>query len=64
MIEKLVTAECSECESIFEITYSRELVSEDVPCFCPFCGEKIEDVREEEYEDEDEDDLYDQEAWR
>jgi DNA-directed RNA polymerase subunit RPC12/RpoP len=62
LTEKIVTAECSECESIFELNYSRELVSEDIPCFCPFCGEKIEDVQEEEVEDDD--DLYDDEAWR
>lgn len=63
LVEKIVTAECSECESIFELTYSKELVSGEIPCFCPFCGEKIENVTEEEVEDED-DQLYDDEEWR
>lgn len=53
MINKTVIAECSECESTFEVTYERELVSEELPCFCPFCGEEIEEVTEEEW-DEDE----------
>lgn len=43
MKNKIVSAECLECESSFEVAYVDELVSEDVPCFCPFCGEKIEE---------------------
>ena len=63
MLEKLVTAECSECVSSFEMTYQEELVSKDLPCYCPFCGEKIEDVQEEEYIDQD-DDFDEIEEWR
>jgi len=53
MTEKIVTAECEECESSFEIAYTEELVSDITPAFCPFCGEHIENIQEE-YIDEDE----------
>jgi DNA-directed RNA polymerase subunit RPC12/RpoP len=52
MTDKLVTAECDNCESSFELAYTEELVSDDTPNFCPFCGERIEDIQEE-YIDED-----------
>jgi DNA-directed RNA polymerase subunit RPC12/RpoP len=52
MPEKLVSAECLECESTFEIAYVTELVSDETPNYCPFCGEKIEDLNEEYIEDE------------
>ena len=61
MTDKLVTGECSNCESSFEIAYVEELVSDDVPCFCPFCGEQIDDIQEQ-YIDEDELDE-DDEKW-
>lgn len=66
MNDKTILAECSECESSFEIVYEEELVSEDLPCFCPFCGEKIEEVMEEEYDEDDSDDLIKdwQDEWR
>lgn len=53
MTDKLVTGECENCESSFELAYTEELVSDDIPNFCPFCGERIEDIQEE-YIDEDE----------
>lgn len=58
MTDKLVTGECTNCESSFEIAYVEELVSDETPSFCPFCGEQIEDIQEEYIEDEelDEDD--------
>jgi len=52
MSEKLVSAECIECESTFELTYTVEMVSDETPNFCPFCGEKIEDINEEYIEDD------------
>jgi len=52
-MDKLVTGECENCESSFEIAYNENLVSDDTPSFCPFCGEAIEDIQEE-YIDEDE----------
>lgn len=53
MTEKLVTAECENCDSSFEMAYAEEMVSDGIPNFCPFCGERIEDIQEE-YIDEDE----------
>jgi DNA-directed RNA polymerase subunit RPC12/RpoP len=52
MSEKLVSAECLDCESTFEIAYVEEMVSDPTPNFCPFCGEKIEDISEEYIEDD------------
>lgn len=53
MAEKSLEAECNECESTFYITYIDEMVSEDLPGFCPFCGEQIEDVKEAYIDDDD-----------
>jgi hypothetical protein len=52
MSTKLLTGECGNCESYFELSFMRELVSQD-PEYCPFCGEIIEDSLEE-YIEEDE----------
>lgn len=52
MSEKLVSAECIECESTFELAYTEEMVSDPTPNFCPFCGEKIEEINEEYIEDD------------
>lgn len=60
MNEKLVTGECENCDSTFELNYAEELVSDETPNFCPFCGERIEDIQEE-YIDEDE--LDENEEW-
>jgi DNA-directed RNA polymerase subunit RPC12/RpoP len=62
IIEKVITAECSECESSFELVYEEELVSDDTPSFCPFCGEKIEDIQEEYIDQDDFDDEI--EGWK
>lgn len=53
MKDKLVTADCINCESTFEIAYVEEMVSSETPSFCPFCGERVEDIQEE-YIDPDE----------
>jgi hypothetical protein len=56
-MEKSVTGECSGCESSFEVAYVEELVSQDLPEYCPFCGDVIETVIEQSYiEDEDDED--------
>jgi hypothetical protein len=53
MSEKLITAECEECESTFEVAFEEDFVSEETPSFCPFCGERIEVLSEEYIDDED-----------
>jgi NAD-dependent SIR2 family protein deacetylase len=55
MTEKMVTAECSSCESSFAIEYVEEMVSQDFPEHCPFCGEVIDEITEESYIEDDDD---------
>jgi hypothetical protein len=61
MTEKLITAECENCESSFELAYTEELVSDPIPNYCPFCGDPIDNIQEE-YINEDELDE-DDERW-
>jgi hypothetical protein len=61
MTTKTITAECHNCESSYDIVYMEELVSEQYPEICPFCGEHIEELSEEEYIEDDE--LNDDEKW-
>jgi NAD-dependent SIR2 family protein deacetylase len=58
-MSKLVTAECLNCESSYEVAYVEQLVSSELPEHCPFCGEPIEEITEDYIEDDDldEDDL-------
>ena len=56
MATKTITAECHNCESSYDIIYMEELVSEQYPEICPFCGEHIEEIQEEYIEDENDDD--------
>lgn len=64
MTEKTIIADCENCESTFEVSYSEEFVSADTPNFCPFCGEEIEVQEYEEEEDlDDEEDEDDGEGW-
>jgi hypothetical protein len=56
MTNKQVSGECSNCESSFEVGYVEELVSQEYPEHCPFCGETIDEIQEEYIED-DEDEL-------
>jgi hypothetical protein len=60
MTQKSITADCSNCESTFGVDYVEELVSEQYPEFCPFCGEGIEEINESYIEDEDD---LDDEQW-
>jgi hypothetical protein len=53
MSNKSVIGECLNCESSFGVEYVEELVSQEYPEYCPFCGEVIEDIQEEYIEDED-----------
>lgn len=58
-MSKLITGECLNCESSYEVAYVEQLVSQPLPEHCPFCGEVIEDITEDYIEDDDlnEDDL-------
>ena len=58
-MSKLVTGECLNCESSYEVAYVEQLVSSELPEHCPFCGEVIEEITEDYIEDDDldEDDL-------
>jgi hypothetical protein len=53
MTQKSITGECSSCESTYGVDYIEEIVSEQYPEFCPFCGEHIEEINESYIEDED-----------
>ena len=52
MKSKIMTGECNECESTYMIQFDDVMVSEELPEFCPFCGEQIEEITEELEEDE------------
>ena len=54
MTNKQVSGECLNCESSFEVGYVEELVSQEYPEHCPFCGEVIEELTDDYIEDEDE----------
>ena len=54
MPEKIIIADCLQCESNYEIQYATEITSTELPEFCPFCGEVIES---ENIQDESDDDL-------
>ena len=52
-MSKLITGECLNCESSYEVAYVEQLVSQPLPEHCPFCGEIIEDITEDYIEDDD-----------
>lgn len=56
-IQKSIYGECGECESTFNINYTEMLSSKEYPEYCPFCGEPIEEMSEETF---DEDDMFDE----
>jgi NAD-dependent SIR2 family protein deacetylase len=60
MTDKTVSGECSNCESSYNVEYVEELVSEQYPEHCPFCGETIDELSEGYIED---DDSIDEEEW-
>ena len=57
MTNKIVAGECLECESSYYVEYVEQLVSQEIPEHCPFCGTRIEDVTEESMDDEDDEDM-------
>ena len=62
MTTKTITAECSNCESSYDIQCEEELVSQEYPEICPFCGDPIEDLTESEYI-EDDDSIDEDDEW-
>jgi len=56
MNRKSLSGECLSCESTYSVAYMQEMVSQELPEHCPFCGEQIEELSEDYIED-DEDDL-------
>jgi predicted nucleic acid-binding Zn-ribbon protein len=56
MTNKVLTGECSNCESTYTVEFMEEMVSQELPEHCPFCGEIIEELSEDYIED-DEDNL-------
>ena len=58
---KTITAECSSCESSYDIIYEETLVSEEYPEICPFCGEQIDELTESDYIEDD--DAMDNQEW-
>lgn len=58
MSEKVIIADCIQCESNYELLYATEVTSAELPEFCPFCGEVIEkeNIQDESDEDLDEED--------
>ena len=53
MTNKTVSGECLECESTYIVEYVEQLVSQELPEHCPFCGATIVEISEEYSEDED-----------
>lgn len=56
MTNKSLSGECLSCESTYSVSFMQEMVSQELPEHCPFCGEQIEELSEDYIED-DEDDL-------
>lgn len=53
MKNKTVTGNCNGCDSTYDVEFVEELTSQELPEFCPFCGESIDDLSEEYIEDDD-----------
>jgi len=55
MTNKSLSGDCLSCESTYTVTYMEEMVSQELPEHCPFCGEQIEELSEYYIEDDDDD---------
>ena len=60
MTQKQLSADCANCESTYSIAFMEEMVSQDLPEHCPFCGEVIDELSEEYIEEDNE---MDNEGW-
>ena len=56
MTNKSLSGDCQNCESTYTVEFMEEMVSQELPEHCPFCGEIIEELSEDYIED-DEDNL-------
>ena len=61
MSNKIVSGDCENCESTFVIDYVEEMVSQELPEHCPFCGEVVDKSNIKDDYIEDDDDLDDDE---
>lgn len=52
MTNKILSGDCLSCESTYSVEFVQEMVSQELPQHCPFCGEIIEELSEEYIEDE------------
>jgi NAD-dependent SIR2 family protein deacetylase len=55
MTNKSLSGDCLNCESTYSVSYMEEMVSQELPEYCPFCGEQIEELSEDSIEDDDND---------
>jgi hypothetical protein len=55
MTNKSLSGECLNCESTYNVSFMEEMVSQELPEHCPFCGEVIEELSEDYIEDEEDD---------
>ena len=53
MTDKSLSGDCLSCESQYTVQFTEELVSQELPEYCPFCGEQIEELSEDYIEDDD-----------
>jgi NAD-dependent SIR2 family protein deacetylase len=60
MTQKQLSGDCLNCESTYSVSFMEEMVSQDLPEHCPFCGEQIEELSEDYIEDDDD---LDTEGW-
>ena len=51
-IQKTIYGECGDCESTFNVVYNEMMSSKEYPEYCPFCGEPIEEISEESFEED------------
>lgn len=63
MTDKIISGECLNCESSYNVEYTEELVSEEFPEHCPFCGEVIDELTEGVDEDDEDVDPEDADQW-
>ena len=53
MTNKSLSGDCANCESTYSIQFMSEMVSQELPEHCPFCGEIIEELSEDYVDEED-----------